>query len=248
MLLVQCPSCDHINPADAKVCSGCRLSLPDVSWHLAPCPRCGALNGVTATPCWSCNADLQIQTPGEVPSLPAARDSDVTTPPGLASEVGNSSAPRVRARTLSRQRVGLIIGSAVLATLAFSGYWVYRQRLSIVDPPSPAATPVRGIDRDVATAGNAKAGEAHDKVELSPVANSSSPVPPAAPAPTTPNNGRVDRGVVNSPEAASAAALKRQKATNAAARTGRQLPDIGPCTETIAALGLCVSVPAKSEE
>jgi FtsZ-interacting cell division protein ZipA len=196
---------------------------------------------------------LEIRTPG-VPHSLADRDGDVASPPGLASEIGESSALPVGAKTFRRQRFGLIIGSVVLATLAFSGYWAYRQR-SIVDSSSPAATPAAAIDRNMAAADDAKEGKADKRAEFPGIATSSSQVPPNAAARATANNEGVDQGVVKPPEAASAvaAAVKRQKTTNAAVRTERQPterqpPNLGPCTEAIAALGLCTPEPTRPEE
>ena len=247
MLVVQCPSCDHINPADANLCRGCRLPLPEVSWQLAPCPRCGALNGITATPCWSCNADLEIQTPAIASSQLADRDGDAAPPLGLASEISAASAPSVGAKTFRRQRFGLIIGSLVVATLAFSGYWAYRER-SIPDSPRPAPAAVAPIHKDLAAADDSKERQAGKRVDPG-IATSPSQLRSAAAAAATANKS-VDQDGVKRPEAASAvpAAVKRQKTTNAAVRAERRQPPIGPCTEAIAALGLCTPEPMRLDQ
>jgi hypothetical protein len=247
MLLSQCPSCGYVNPADSNICSGCSLPLRGVPSHLAPCPVCGALNGVAATPCWACDANLEIRTSGFTHLLLADRDGDAILPSGPASEVAGSGVLPVSAKNLSRQRFGLIIGSAVLATLAAFGYSAYRQR-SIVDSPASAALPAAAADPDLAAADDAKKGKADKGAELPGIATSSPLATPAAAARATASNVGTDQDVVNPPKAVSAgaAAVKGQKTTNAAARIERQLPGLGPCTESVAAIGLCTRTERQS--
>ena len=182
-------------------------------------------------------------------SLLTERDGDGASLLDVASEIGRSRALPVGAKIFRRQRFGLIIGSVVLATLAFSGYWAYRQRHSIADSSSPAPTPAPAIYRDKAAADDAKEGKAERSVEVPGIAISSPQVPLTA-ARVTASGERVDRDVVKPSEAASAlpAGVKRQKTANAAARTERQQPNLGPCTEAIAALGLCTPEPARTAQ
>lgn len=53
MQSVECPFCNHANPAGAKFCNECGSPL-----HFAPCKQCDAVNHVNDTQCYRCGALL----------------------------------------------------------------------------------------------------------------------------------------------------------------------------------------------
>lgn len=50
---LDCPFCEHQNPAGAKFCNDCGSPL-----HLTPCEQCGAVNNLTDPHCWRCGGLL----------------------------------------------------------------------------------------------------------------------------------------------------------------------------------------------
>lgn len=54
MALIKCEYCEHGNPPDSKYCNACGATLT-----LAPCPHCGAVIEVTATTCYQCRGSMQ---------------------------------------------------------------------------------------------------------------------------------------------------------------------------------------------
>lgn len=54
MALIKCEYCEHGNPPDSKYCNACGATLT-----LAPCPHCGAVIEVTATTCYQCGGGMQ---------------------------------------------------------------------------------------------------------------------------------------------------------------------------------------------
>jgi ribosomal protein L40E len=54
MPLTNCGYCEHGNPPDSKYCNACGATLT-----LAPCPRCGAVLEITATTCYQCHGSKQ---------------------------------------------------------------------------------------------------------------------------------------------------------------------------------------------
>jgi cytoskeletal protein RodZ len=220
MSLTRCKYCEHSNPADAKFCNACGATLT-----LAPCPHCGAVNQVTAAACYQCHGEL-------LGSRPDALDA-----PLPAAEISKPSL-----RPPSRA----IVGTAVLAAVAVFGYYAYRQHLRVDVPPLPAASNeanVRGvpveagaIGRDAA-AGATKPAEAGNSAGSTGTATSPSETPPARTASAPANQRRTPRQPVDSPQeaAASATAIARPQTTNAGE----------PCTDRVAALGLCTPVQRK---
>jgi hypothetical protein len=69
---LDCPFCDHQNPAGAKFCNDCGSPL-----HLTPCGDCGAVNNVTDTHCWRCSGLLM---PLHSPVRPASFEREPGVP------------------------------------------------------------------------------------------------------------------------------------------------------------------------
>ena len=199
MALTKCKYCEHRNPPDSKYCNACGATLT-----LAPCPHCGAVNEVTATTCYQCRGSLQASSKDAlVRALPAAAISQ----------------PSPRQPSLA------IVGTVVIAIVAFIGYYAYRHYSLVSLPPSSAANT-----------------EAKDR--SGPVQPASTPGPAASPAvraTATPASAILPAGAAPAPVA-------RFQTTNPG-NAGEPVPTHpGPCTERVAALGLCTPRPVPKNE
>jgi hypothetical protein len=213
MALTKCKYCDHGNPPDSKYCNSCGATLT-----LAPCPHCGAVNDVAAATCYQCRGNL----------LAVNEDAFVTA---LPATVSTAPATRRPSRT--------VVGSVVLAIIAFTVYYAYRQSAPVMPLPSAAT----GTDAK----GRADSSPPVPKVPVTGTAAFTAALPSGAasatPAPSPPPQvilRRTDTEPAVRPEAAAATAVVARPRAPEAARAGElQPPRIGPCTERVAALGLC---------
>ena len=221
MALTQCNYCDHGNPADAKYCNACGATLT-----LAPCPHCGAVNEVTSTHCYQCRGSLQESGKDLVVSeAPVAMDS----------------------RRSLRRYAPAIVGTVVVAIVAFIGYRHDAPdgvsptsaanteakgrsgRVEPVSPPVPAATPAVPVAPTPASA-------------VLPAETAPPPsIPPAIPQTT---ERSASRQPVESPAGgAGAAPVARPRTIDAGKAGALETARLGPCTERVAALGLCTLKP-----
>jgi hypothetical protein len=150
-----------------------------------------------------------------------------------------------------------IVGTVVVAFVAFIGYFAYRHYSLVGLPPSAAANSEAKARSDPVPPPSAP-GPASTPVD--PVAATpASAVLPAAAAqappipPTTPQmtQRRPARRSVEPPEAGAAAVPVARPQTATASKTAElEPPRLGPCTERVAALGLCTpkSVPRSETE
>jgi hypothetical protein len=77
---VDCPFCEHANPAGAKFCNECGSPL-----HFAPCKQCGAVNRIDDSQCFRCGIALNappVQT-RTAPVDPRAASAAPQEPMGL---------------------------------------------------------------------------------------------------------------------------------------------------------------------
>lgn len=220
MSLRKCPYCEHPNSADAKFCVACGAIM-----HLAPCPHCGAVNDLSAKQCYRCHGELPgpdaLEIPGESP--PPVTSAPVSAPPAAPSS----------------GRPSLIVVLVIALTFASAAFFAYRQKSAISTPT--AATPAPAADE------GAKAGKITKAVETPaptaavingatiatrPAPDAASPTVAAEPA-TQPARQPRERGARarREAEAAAAQAAATPAPSNPATRT--------PCTEAVAALGLC---------
>ena len=188
---------------------------------LAPCPHCGAVNQIKAMSCYQCRGAL----PGGRTDELAAAVPAAAVPAAVISE----SVPRRPARA--------IVGIAVLAAVGVLGYYAYRQQTPVGVPAPPTAgseAKARGSPVDAGAIDKAPA----NAVALD-VATGTSPseIPPA--------------GTVRAPAkpvAAAAPAAARPRATDTGKGPEQGPPRLGPCTEALAALGLCTLKPNQRRE
>ena len=147
----------------------------------------------------------------------------------------------LRRRSLPRPRSRVIVGTAVLATVAVVGYYTYRQ-LSYAEAPQPPASSDSSARRAPADAvfldGNAaaadpKSASADEGAALTVPATSPLGTPPAEPTRAAASPARAARQPVKSEEAkAGEPGLFRSEA----------------CTEANAALGLCAGKSAQKKD
>ncbi len=260
----QCPYCDHVSPPGSKFCGECGAAL-----HLQPCPHCGAVNDITvAKACYRCHGDL----PGNsvpVPSLEPEPESAPVTP-ALSAPI-NATYSEVAAEPSSRQRPHVWVVGIVLIAFAAASYYAYRQRTALVPGMSPPSETVQAEKKapDPAPASTLpikKLDPAPAPAIISPLpekttANDKPPIPPKretiATEPTTPSSTNPSARSINN------RAATRREATpttptlpandtivtpnrarpDTASGLAPVKPNIGPCTEAVAALGLCTQDP-----
>lgn len=231
MSLTRCPYCEHGNPADSKFCSECGGAL-----HLVPCPGCGAVSEITATVCYQCRARL----PG--------RGTDATVPTSPAAEIS---------RSLPRPPFRVIVGAAVLAVVAVLGYYTNRQ-LSLNDAPrapaasseasGPGAPAVTRVIRRDAAAGDTKTDQPDNSAGLASPAASASGTQLAAPERDAANQPRASRQPEYPQKAKTAATLTTRPQTINTGGAREQRPSRPEaCTEAVAALRLCATIPVQSK-
>jgi hypothetical protein len=156
-------------------------------------------------------------------------------------------------------RTGPVGGGAIVSPAADPV-----RRVPIASTPDPADTPpaattrpvtpgpersVAAIREDSAVAGEARRGGS-DMKNATPGNGTRSAKPPSAAATRgTENPQRAVRGPEGSPEAAAAAAvLIPRPQPGAGTRIEPPPPRLGPCTEAVAALGLCAPEPNQRRE
>ena len=221
MEFTKCKYCEHGNPPDSKYCNACGATLT-----LAPCPHCGAVNEVTATTCYQCRGSLlESSKDALVPALPAAAISQ-----------------------LSPRRASLAIaGTVVAAIVAFTGYYAYRHYSLVSPPPSPAAnTEAKGHGGPVlpaSTPGPAATPEVPATATPAPAVlpADAAPAPPISPTTRQITQRRTGRQLAEPAESAAVAAPVARPQT-------AEPPRLGPCTERVAALGLCTPNPVPKNQ
>lgn len=231
--LKACPYCDHVSPADAKFCGACGAAL-----HLLPCPNCGAVNDITkVSACYRCHQALEESTvqPAALPAPNAPVDATSAVQQG-----DDNPAARQRPHTAA-----VII---ILIAFAAASYYAYRQRSTLANheiapagneakgsvnaapaPPSAATTAPPVV---AAPAAAPLVAEPKKEVVTVPPALTTTPaIVPATPTPTRRN--RLSR------EATAAAPPEAPATRSPGVGIQTEAPRIGPCTDAVAALGLC---------
>lgn len=262
--LTLCQYCEHANPADAKFCAGCGAPL-----HLIPCPLCGAVNQKTSKTCYQCHGQLRESTEILLADVPASASEeaagDAQSGAMLSPYLSPPPAP---------QRQPIAVVAIVLASFSAAAYFAYQQRSTVesgaMDPVAGTAkAPVKVPEPPSLDPG---AGAINKTPFASKPAENVPPTPIGAgkqdsAAETTrtvePKLGKVDDSTdaAAAPERAQTgtarAARRRAQAEpavspEAAVRAGsgleKQAPRIGPCTEGVAALGLCTAGPTTGKE
>ena len=215
--------------------------------RVARCPHCGALNEITATACHQCAGNPRAEH------------------------------PRAEPRTAHRGRLTVMIGAAALGVFAASAYYAYRwvadtRAVPIADKAGDAGAPVATgtvVESPVPVAPASPTPAA----VVAPAAAPATPpgtVPPVRPGTaipggasrpetgpptrspaTTADQRRGDAAAKDSSSgvaAAAPAAVPRPRTSEAAAGFELQQPRVGPCTEAVAALGLCKREPTQGRE
>lgn len=225
----QCPYCAHVSPDESKFCNECGAAL-----NLAPCPHCGAVNDLSLMDvCARCHGDLQADAesaseaaapaPGEAPADP------IPPLPPLPTLV--LTAPRPKARPWS-----LLLGGLVLmAGAATAGYLVYQQRsapsaqsTAVIDAAVREALDAQPLALSASMPASAAAAPPAALATARPIevtATAFEPEPAATPAPQRPVKPLPARLPAQAPRSA----------------VEPPPPKIGPCTDAVAALGLCRS-------
>ena len=236
MVFTKCKYCEHGNPPDSKYCNSCGATLT-----LAPCPHCGAVNEVTAATCYQCRGNLrQASTDESAAALPVA----------------------VSAESASRRPSRVVLGTAAIVFVAGIGYYAYRQPAVVGQPVSKAPSADTQGRGEPAPPVPTSATPPVPAPATPPVPVAATPPPEVVPAepvaaPTIPPappqaiERRARGQPAASPEATAGASSALQPTTPPAARPRATIakpgepesPRVAPCTERLAALGLCAYRP-----
>ena len=263
-----CPYCDHVSLADSKFCGACGAAL-----HLMPCPHCGAVNDITtSTACYRCHRELQENTTATLPQPatpievePVAEepvrsgDHGLQRPHGLVVLIvllafAAASYYAFRQRGTLDVREPATTGAEAKGRVnpaGVGGNIVPGTDAGAKGNVGPAAGVGASTAGVPATSGKTEKNPAIPSVPASPapekptaaVRANPAPAPPAISQPNS-NRAAVTRNAAT-PGATPPAASAENQRGRAEAGKGLETPPprIGPCTEAVAALGLCTPEP-----
>jgi hypothetical protein len=262
---VPCRFCQRVNPEDAKYCNGCGAPL-----DVARCGTCGAVNEGAASTCATCGEvlakrqsdDLFMPLPPQtalIPGMPApgilapraeSRDAidaplfllddppPAEAPRAAVPEAAAGQPPKSSARGAMLALVAIAIGGAV----AFTAY----RPSGPVLPASERATPLPAPTATSSTA-PVPAAAPVPKPAVAPTATRTAPPGPAREPERPPAaSGETAGAVPVRPVAPAAPPAKRAVIERAPPESAKS--KVGPCTEAIAALGLCTLDPAQKTQ
>jgi len=258
----ECPFCDHANPAASKFCNACGGPL-----YLSTCPHCNALNDNKAIACYKCEGALAVTEThalaanSPAPEATVASESAAQPTSGnelcpdeswepdrvlLGSQPENPAQPRLVSRlahvfspsatfafagsrwrpvvtkTLPRRWSVAALGGIVLAAAVFGVYAYYSQSaVEARQAPAASGTPT-GAAPSVAAARDRENAESA-----------------AADADKNVIQERIDREGAASAHSAAVVPVPVPPQNDDVVTAGRQPPRSAPCTEIVAALGLC---------
>ncbi len=263
--LTLCQYCEHANPADAKFCTGCGAPL-----HLIPCPQCGAVNQKTSKTCYQCHGELRESTEILLASAPATASEEAA---GNADSTAMLASPYASPPP-TPQRQPLFVVAIIFVAFAAAAYFAYQQR-SPVDVQKTTETATRPENPPTSSkttepsATNASVGIINTAPPAMKPAAAPTPVPevlvekPASLPSVEPGEAgsQLQRQSTGTPRnrtsrrntptetvisaESSATANGARTVPSAASGIEKPSPRTGPCTEAIAALGLCTSGPTK---
>lgn len=245
----QCPYCDHDNPAESKFCNACGAVL-----HLAPCPKCGAVNDKGAAQCYRCHHVLSFGGVAALSAPPAAPEpAQIVAPATVVVDAAARYAKKdpkaaidvVATEPASSHRPPAIAIAIVLIAFAVASYYAWRQRATITKPEPVVATPadnagggaINKVPGAVTTAAPPRVQSAAERSNPSAekaaaaIESARAAVPPTAPALAASTTPTPPASAEDAPR------LARRRPSPPVAE--KQVPSPGPCTEAIAALGLC---------
>ena len=265
--IAPCPYCEHVSPAESKFCNECGAAL-----HLVPCPHCGAVNDITVTTaCYRCHGELRANVstalPAPAAAAPAAPESvKAEKSPYVIS--GPPARQRLHALVVGfvliafaaasyyayRQRSALDVrepGQAEVkdrATPADSNAntgagTIIKAPADAVPNPAPAApiataAPVEAKPHKLTAEPSREATTAPD-----PIATTATTAPTAS-VRSRAGKSAAGREATESPAVAVIATPENTRArVDASKGLEKQQPNIGPCTDAVAALGLCTPEP-----
>jgi hypothetical protein len=213
--------------------------------------------------------NVDSPAPDLEPEMAVAHWADTATaypPPAVA----RPSAPRPGRRLALPRSAGIVIGAAALAAVVGAGYYAFDQRLFVDASKAPAAAgEVKGGDERAEAVPPASPDK--PSAEAAPIKAAAAPLPtvtpgvapsaqpdrrtPAAPlAPTQqrsasrPGGAPQREDLVTSAAPATAASARPRPAETRAEIERPAPPRLGPCTDAVAALGLCTPEPTQRRE
>jgi hypothetical protein len=244
MAIRDCPYCKHPNNAEAKFCVACGAVM-----HLAPCPHCGAVNHINVTNCYRCGGDLPapVVKEGDAPvhhptAEPIGTEAAATghaEPASAPAGTPVAATPRVAPVAVaasdaeSKGHPSLAVMFIILVAFIVAVLFANRHKTTVnLDSPSikPGAAP-----SDAKPTTQPPALPSVPSAAPGTVPSSAQPVPPpsaqaapaalVAPSKTEPAKKPAEAKPRSSPAPTAAKASEPKNVT--------------PCTEAVAALGLC---------
>ena len=252
--LTLCQYCEHANAADAKFCTGCGAPL-----HLIPCPQCGAVNQKTSKTCYQCHGQLRESTEILLAGAPATASEEAA---GNAQSTAMSSPSPYVGQPPTPQRQPIYVVAIIFLTFAAAAYFAYQQR-GVVATKEPAVNAAGAINKPAV----APTPAAASTPTQTPVIAEKNAAAPQAVSTIAPLQTKVDvprdaavkadlqatvvrktgrrrtqaEATASSPEPPAAVSVVPGNVSG----SEKPAPRTRPCTEAIAALGLCTTEPTK---
>jgi hypothetical protein len=186
----------------------------------------------------------------EIPAAPWAGAAASYPTPAVALR----SAPRAGRRIALRRSAGMVVGTAALAVVAVASYYAFEQRPIVDASKIPAVTGEVKGGGDPAKA-DSPASSDTTSAEATPSGPAALPLPrvthgvaPTQGSATRPGGAAQREGPVTS---AAPAVTTSAGARPAETSAGIERPPpnrLGPCTDAVAALGLCAPEPTQRRE
>ena len=257
--ILQCPYCDHVSPVGSKFCVECGAAL-----HLIPCPHCGTVNDITAaTACYRCHGELRKNDPATLPLAIAGTVVATGSPSEKASAYISVQPTRQKPHVLVVAVVLLAFAAASYYVYRQRSTLDAREPQSATTEVKGSAPPGDISPATTATTATVGAGtitKLPDSALPNAVARpATADIPIAAPVDakaakpdrealgkvttaarrsggkSAPGREAIDSGA---PVASNPSDFARAR-TDASKGIEMRTPIIGPCTEAVAALGLC---------
>ena len=265
----QCPYCDHVSPAESKFCNECGAALHLMPCPHCGAVNDITLTAV----CYRCHGELRKVVSATLPApaaTPATEPAERELPRAVASPY-TISAPPARQRPHALVVAIVLVAFAAASYYAYRQQSALDVREPLhaedKDRGTPAetnanaaaagtiikvpadATPNSAAVQKGSTAGTPAAVQVDAKAarpEAAPSLESTPASPAIAAAAARSNAGRsaAGREATESPAAVANVTPESARARIEASKgLEKQVPNIGPCTDAVAALGLCTPEP-----
>ena len=250
-----CSFCQHANPAGARYCNECGGAL-----RLKPCARCDAINALEAVQCHHCGGDFTQPPPTSAATIPTAAEQAVPVRSSVvrAVETVDGDLARFARRDgpkLARHARVLLAGAVLIGTggavfdgdrentptvTHFSAPVAAAPVVSATPPQLSPSKPITVLQVPQSEAPNGRANAGNDSLPVM--------MPASAAKEGEPSQTRRAKRPPASRPAGIATPFRASASTRATFPSDLPSPGFeppqsrtrsGPCTDGVAALGLC---------